>query len=207
MVQKAVKPKILLPRFYLSWSALDLWESSPERYMAHYFHGEGTGIENSGTRFGTKMDKQMEVGEAEDPIEDLLAKIVPRRFGKKKLRAFLPIPGHIITLEGELDDYDPTTHDFEERKTGKTKWTQSDANKHGQLKFYALMLWLLHKEIPKARLTWAETRDDGDEVVLTGEVLYFDVTFDLVDILSMAARVSKAAKGISEAYKREADVF
>jgi len=155
------------------------------------------------------MDKAMEEGQAEDHIEDLLAKVVPRKGGKCRMKAQLKTENGIINLEGEVDDYLAETHYIGERKTGKTKWTQGKAQNHGQLAFYALMIYLNHKIVTKKiELIWVETQDSEEgEIELTGNVLYFQVNLELVDILKMAARIQKAAKEISEVYKRESKIF
>jgi len=54
-----------------------------------------------------------------------------------------------IKLLGYLDSFDPKELNIYEYKTGK-KYTQGMANKLGQLDFYALLVYLKYKKLPKS---------------------------------------------------------
>ena len=56
-----------------------------------------------------------------------------------------------IPMFGKLDGWDEDTFTLGEVKSGK-KWTQKRANEHGQLLFYASMIYALYGKIPNIKL-------------------------------------------------------
>lgn len=89
--------------------------------------------------------------------------------------------------------------EISEYKTGKVKWTQERANKHGQLTIYDMVIWKLTGKIPNNRLFWIPTRDnERGEIELTGDIPQcFETERTLKDFMLMYARASKAWTGIN----------
>mgnify|MGYP006935475790 CR=1 FL=1 len=196
---------LTLPRGYLSPSAIDTWKRDPEKYIRHYFYGEPNTFENDSTRFGTMFD-DARAGDRkhDDPIIEMLLNTLPA-LGKPKITITASLPSKFgnIPLLGELDDYNPKTHDFDEYKTGMRKWTQNLANKQHQILFYQLMLWLNHDVLDnKKSLIWVETkRDDRGDICPTGKVMTFPVEVTLTQLLKFSREIINVAHEISEFYK------
>src|SRR4030042_4096635 len=68
----------MTPRQYLSWSAMDLFERSIERWKEVYLYDQKMKI-NSGMAFGSLMAAGLEYGEATgDAVLDLLIEKLPK---------------------------------------------------------------------------------------------------------------------------------
>jgi hypothetical protein len=76
------------------------------------------------------------------------------------------------------------------------------ANKLGQLDFYALLVYLKYKKLPKSiKLIWIETETNDDVVKFTGKIKTFEVKKTKQDIIKIASRIHKAVKGIKEMWE------
>lgn len=205
--KQSTRSRLILPRDYLSWSGLSTFKRSKEEYIRHYMYGEPREFENSSMRFGKMFAEHMETGkEHDDPIIDMVMKSIKRLpVSEFQLEATLPSKWGDIRLLGKLDAYDPKSHDFDEYKTGKRKWTASMAQKHGQNKFYALCLWLNTGVVnQKKNLIWIETEDgENGEMVPTGNVKVFPVTYTIPDLITFGNEVISIAKQISDIYQEE----
>lgn len=194
-VRPSVKPTFNKDR-PLSWSAISSFEYDPEQWYKKYVLGEavtetkemvwGKMVAES---FGT--DKPLAPVEIYPVVEHKMAVI----FNKMK-------------LIGYIDTYDPATHNFREYKTGKKPWTQDRANEHGQLKMYALMLYVSHKVTPDKYtifLDYIPTKENGDfsvDFVKPIKVHSFQVHLTMQDILRFAARINETVKAM-EAYAQK----
>jgi hypothetical protein len=92
-----------------------------------------------------------------------------------------------IPLIGYLDTYEPVKA-FIDHKTSNKGWTQKRANEHGQLKMYALMLYLLYKVKPEDLSIAIEsvlTEKKNGIVTLAKPIIVkrFDVKVTMADIL------------------------
>lgn len=194
--------EILLPRGYISWSQLNLFEKNPKQYYKHYILGE-PGFENAAMRYGKKLADALEGNDAGDDetITTLVALLPKYRVMEKKLDAVI---GE-VKITGKIDNFEPRKKPFKEYKSGMVKWTQSKVDKHEQLLFYATLIYLVYGVIPpKIELVWAETKkDDQGEIYGTGRIEVFERKIDLKDILVFMARIKKVAKGISRMYQEE----
>ena len=116
-----------------------------------------------------------------------------------------------FTVLGRPDTLNSVTKAFREYKTGKGKWTQTKAQNHPQMIFYAMLVYLKHGVVlNEAYLDWIETQDveegfideDGFDwgkvkrVKPTGNVEHFHVTFTLGQILQCIAETIKVAEEI-----------
>lgn len=199
--------KLLNPRGYLSWTQVDMWERSPERYVRQYIHG-AAGFENSGMTFGKGMSEALENGtDGSDPLMEAVVALLPR-YAKPEheIVADLKTPQGVVVLLGKLDTFDPRPIRFREYKSGRVPWTQARANRHRQLLHYASLIYLKHGQIPtEAWLDWVETEEVDGEVRFTGTIKSFKVEIGMRDVLEYLADVSRVAREIDEAYRREID--
>lgn len=200
----AHKRYINLPRKYISYSQIAMWKSAPERYKGKYFDGrdELDVINDSmvyGTKFADSLEHDMETGDTlTDTATSLLKKYEVR---DKEMRVDMKTKNGWITLLGKPDTYNPETGEFREYKTGKSKWTQSKAEKHLQLRFYAVVIYLLHGKVVKdCYLDWVETHETMDGIQPTGRIESFKVKLGLPVILQTMAEIKKVAEEIELAW-------
>lgn len=201
-----MKPKLLSPRGYLSYTQIDMFERSPERYIRQYILGEKEFVNNR-MDFGSRVAYAEETGEqSDDEMINMLVALLPKYpIHEHEIRVAMQTDHGEITLLGKLDKFDDKTLAFRDTKTGTKKWTQNRADRHSQLDHYATMIWLKHGKMPHAiHLDWAETeiQEDGS-VCLTGGIQTFEVKKTLADILKYMARASKVAREIDAVYRRE----
>jgi len=194
--------EILLPRGYLSWTQLNTFERSPKQYYKHYILGEPSFV-NDAMIFGKKLADALEGKDAgDDESITMLVALLPKyKVMEKELKAVI----RGVNIMGKIDNFEPRKNPFKEYKSGMVKWTQAKVDKHGQLLFYATLIYLVYGVIPpKIELVWAETkRDDQGEIYGTGRIEVFERKIKLVDILKFMARIHKVAKGISRMYQEE----
>lgn len=199
--------KLLNPRGYLSWTQVDMWMRSPDRYIRQYVHG-AAGFENSGMTFGKGMSDALEKGaEDGDALMEAVVALLPR-YAKPEheIVVDLKTPKGVVVLLGKLDTFDPKTLKMREYKSGRVAWTQARADRHRQLLHYAALIYLKHGRIPpEAWLDWVETEETDGEVRFTGTIRSFKVEITMRDVLEYLADVSRVAREIDEAYRKELD--
>lgn len=194
---------ILLPKQHLSWSQIQIWKSSPERYRREYFEN-GRKLDTKYLRFGSFIAKMVEDGSHKLLLPTLTVYDKPEYEIKSRVK-------HIVPILCYLDGYDPTFGIFGEYKTGKIPWTLAKVQKHDQLTFYAMTLRIETGIMPEwCELHWIETREDSDsgsffgndaKVVTTGTIQTFRRYFDERELDRMEEETIKVALEISEAYK------
>ena len=143
-----------LPKGYLSYSALDLWLTSPERFRRRYYENKDKFTGNMYTDFGGAIHDKIERGEIDVPhgthheIE-----IRPTIRG-------VPLLCRIDSLglpEGKVYEY----------KTGKHPWNDDRVHSHKQLDLYAAAVRKHYGTYhPTTSLTWLETEVTQSEVTL-----------------------------------------
>lgn len=200
----ARKPKTInLPRGYISWSQLVLWEKDPEEYMRIYFYG-GESRRSKYMDFGSEVADDAENGSsARETVKaiNMLLPTYPK--AEHKIYASIKTPHGILNVHGRLDQFKPKPLAFRERKTGTVAWTQAKVDRHGQIDYYYMLIYLDTGKLPEsASLDWAQTRvnEDGD-IELTGEHKSFIATRTMTDTLRMINRTTKAALEIAAAYE------
>lgn len=200
----ARKPKtITLPRGYLSWTQLTLWEKNPRQYERIYFYGEEP-PKSMYMTFGSEVADDAENGTSERESVKALNMILPTyKVAEHKIDAEIKTPKGILRLHGRLDQYDPKPLRFRERKTGTVPWTQAKVARHGQIDYYYMLVYLSKGKLPtEAWLDWAQTEvDEYGTLQLTGHHAEFNASRTMTDVLRMIARAQKAALEISEAYE------
>ncbi len=181
-------------------------ERSPNKYIQKYILQTGGDDSTPAMDFGKKFADVLEGKETDDEIVKLTKATIPKyAMPEAAMRVLLKTGnGREVPLLGKFDSYDPVTHDFLEYKTGKWKWTQQRAEKHGQLLFYKLMIYIANGIIPNSELIWLETENgDWGNIVLTGRIERFKVAHSMTDILRMMNRITRAAEEIETLYLRD----
>lgn len=200
------------PTKHLSWTQLDLIERSQSGYISRYILGEK--FVTPEMEYG-KYVAQVLAGEIEIEHDPGLANAMEYlpRYPKAefKLEAKLKAKGGVIPLLGYADGFDYRKLVLDEiktgrrRKDGKASWTQSTAEKHPQLHFYALMIYLKYGRLPKEiRVSWIETEKNWENGIIsaTGYVEVFHVAVPMEKVLAMAARAERGWKMIQEVTKK-----
>lgn len=194
-----------LPHGHLSWSGLNLWEQDPVEYALRYIMHQPARL-NSGILFGKYVAESLEAERPPDTAMRALRTVLPAYDVPEK---HLEATWKGIRLVGRLDTFRRRDHAFREYKSGrrdrngKPPWTAQKAREHGQMAFYAFMLWLLDRKLPPpAHLDWIETRETNGIVHLTSHIESFEVPITIDMILKMGARIEKAARGINKQYDK-----
>ena len=200
----AKKKIIQLPKGYLSFSQISLWQTDKERYKDIYFNNrDDLRVSNSAMDFGKMVADALE---NEDRVDDLLTDTAMSLLTKydirdKEIRTTLKTKDGDIDLLGKPDTMDSKSFAFREYKTGKVKWTQRRAQENLQVKFYAMIIYIAHgKLLKEAYLDWIETENTPEGIKPTGHVESFRITLSLNDILQTMALTSKIAKEIEMAW-------
>lgn len=196
--------KLILPKPHLSWSQLNCWLTSPDRFRREYFEC-GKKIDTKYLRFGKDIAGLIEAGKHKELLPELIV------YDVREFEIRTEING--VPILSYLDDYDPVNNVFREKKTGKSPWTQAKVIKHGQLVFYATALKHSIGKTPEyCDLDWIETRDGAVEiddfwrenekiVQVTGKIKSFHREFDEREVDKMEELIVKSAQQISRAYR------
>lgn len=205
-MKKKTNCPFLLPKGYLSPSALDLWEKDRKEYGRRYFEDE-KGYESAEMRFGTRVHKAIEKKHDEDPTIDLIANTVEKYDGHEvETTVLLPTIYGDIPLFGKIDNLDFETKDFKDWKTSKNPWTKKMAQSSTQIPFYALMLETLTKRRPKkGSIVWLQTEGKNENLRLTGHFEEFPVEITETMLEEVKKRIIKACLGIDQAYRQYLD--
>ncbi len=175
----------------LSWSAISSFEYSPEQWYRRYVLREA-GEENDAMRFGKKFAQSIEARKPLAPVEIY-----------SEIEYPLKTIFNGIKMTGFIDTYEPHTK-FREYKTARQIWTQDKAQEHGQLKMYALMLYLEHKVKPEdltIHLDCIQTRDSGKFEISFVEPIKihsFEVKLTMKDILLFGGYIMKVTNAMQK---------
>lgn len=165
----------------LSWSAISAFGYNPEQWYSKYILNEPP-ADNLAMQFGKKFAKSVEERKPLVPVE------IYSEVEYKLETAFNDIP-----LVGYIDTYEPHTK-FREYKTARKLWTQDKAYNHGQLRMYALMLYLIHKVKPEdltIHLDCIQTKEDENFKIdfFDSKVHSFEVKLTMKDILLFGSHI------------------
>ncbi len=173
----------------LSWSAVSSFLYNPEQWYEKYILNKRS-EENGAMRFGKYVGERL----ASDPT--YLPEVPRGEEYEHELRCKV---GNIPCI-GFIDSYTKTTKLLLEYKTAGTPWTQKKADGHGQLKFYALMLYLIDGIKPEditIRLVSMQTKQNQDFTVSFVDNMkpdIFEVKLTMRDILTFGAELQKIVK-------------
>jgi len=189
----------------LSWSSLAMIEKNPEEWYQTYVLGYKR-PPTEAMKFGTKIHKQI----ADRKFRGKLKKITYGSNPETKLTCkIFYTKTKSFNLIGTPDDFSYGT--LYEYKTGTKLWTQKQADNHGQLFTYALLLQKAkRKTINIAYLVSLETKhltvNGKNKIVLTGNRRILEVKITPQDLLKIQARFingyKKVLKVIKEHEKR-----
>ena len=190
------QPKIILPKTYLSWSAMNCYMSNPARFRKEYFEGAPR-LDTKYLRFGKGIAEMIEEGKHRQLLPGLPTYPIP----EYEIRVnVLGVP-----ILSYLDGYDPERNVFLEYKTGTQLWDLARVIKHDQLLMYAVALKYHTGKMPKfCDLIWIKTRVGGlpmDDfwhenegiVNCTGEIVSFHREFSEKEIERMEKQILKVA--------------
>lgn len=142
---------------YLSYSAIRLWQQSPERYRRKYYDGEQE-VPTVYTTFGKRIAELLEARDFTG--YPALEKVPPYLVSEESVE--VDIGG--VPIKGFIDLYEPDTFSFGEVKTGIVHatngppWTAVKVRQHDQLPFYSLILKEKFGKVdPTCHLIWLET--------------------------------------------------
>ena len=180
------------PRDYCSWSQYSLYKKSPEEYKRIYID-KGEQFTNKAMEFGKNFAEGLENGSNDREIE--AARILLPNYPKSEYEIVKVYKG--VKLKGKLDLFDPRKKIIGEIKTGQTRWSQTMADNHGQLKFYDLLCLAKYgKMANEINLYWFAT-DNSEGVKLTGKYKVFKVVkHSLSDLLIFFNDVKRINKEI-----------
>ena len=210
---------ILLPKGYLSYSAMELWMRDKEAYRLRYYLGEPY-FSTPYTEFGNVIGQALEDRNWDHPaLAPVKGKVPQQTHPEHKIK--VEIDG--VPIFGMLDDFNLETKFIEEYKTGirnkgKAPWDRVKVRKHKQLTLYTLMVKEKYGDwSPDIRLTWMETEwadiqrevEFGGSMIteshkglrLTGHVETFDRTIKEWELDRMTKIIRDTAEEISEDYK------
>jgi len=189
-----------LPKPYLSYSAMSLWQTNKEAYRRRYYLNEQP-FETAQTIFGKKVHKQFE--------EDDSVLGSETRF-EVEIDKGLNLLGYIDSFNEE----DLSIIDFKTSHNQKT-WTPVTVAKNKQLVFYSLLVQKKYGKFNKvATLKWYETAFKKREVEykgrkfevgnkdleLTGRVEEFKKKIYKWEVEKMKKDIIKVAKEITKDY-------
>jgi hypothetical protein len=179
-------------RDYISYSQLVSFESG--RYYEEYILGNRR--ESIEMDFGKKIADGLESGSNDKDVEFLRMWIPEVKEREKELRETI----EEVPIMAKVDGFNPG--EIYEYKTGKVKWTQGRADKSDQLTIYSMLVWNKYHIHPKLTLIWIPTMNDGEDIVLTGELpKSFSTTRSVGDYAMILKRLKSAWNGINKMYK------
>lgn len=175
--------KLLDPKRPISWSCLSAWEWDKEKWYRRYVLSEKEDPTGS-MIFGKEIGERLA-----DP--SFMPEVPRYKIAEQKLEAKLGK----INLLGYMDFYDGKKKMIE-IKTGK-KWTFAKADTHGQLDFYAMLLYLEKKIKPEQldiKLVWLATEQVKGKTVFIKDMKpeIYQVKKTMLDVLQMMSRIKQA---------------
>lgn len=163
-----------LPKKYLSYSQISLWEKNKEGYRRRYYDNEPS-AETLEMVYGKKIAKILETGRFND--HPILGKIP--RYDTPEHKIDLMIDD--VPFMGYIDSYDSQGHRFIEYKTGrngpnnKPRWDLPAVYKTDQIPIYSLMIKEKYGEVDNlAHLVWLRTVFTKKTMEFEGHVLESD---------------------------------
>jgi hypothetical protein len=212
--------ELVLPKPYLSYSAMDLWLRDPESYRKRYYLNEPY-FSTPYTEFGNLVGGALEDRDWDHPVlQPVIGKVPQGDHPEHKIE--VDING--VPILSYLDDFTMATKAIEEYKTGirdkkgRAPWDRVKVRKHKQLTLYTLMVREKYGSWnPNIQLTWMETEwadisekvnfggtiisDERMGLKLTGHVEVFPRTIKEWELDRMAEIIRSTAEAISKDYQ------
>jgi len=187
--ERDLTTQLLFPT--ISWSSLSQFlYYDREQWFQSYVLGVRGGINPA-------MEAGIEIGERWATDETFLTE-VPRR--PEIFEHALKVKFGAITLTGHMDGWSPSIKELSELKTAqnKNKWNEKSVREHGQLDFYALLLWLHDKIRPEdisMRLIAVPVEMSGDfKVKQCGPAQIIPTSRTMLGIATFGALIKKTHK-------------
>lgn len=199
------KKYIALPQGYISYSQWCLWKTSPEKYKAQYFdRRDDIRFNNSGQEYGKMVADALEFGQdTGDLLTDAAMLLLPKYdIADQEFFAEVKTKHGWLRIIAKPDSMNSETKEFFEFKTGRIPWTARKAQKHPQMIFYAVAIWLTYGvKNYRSHLAWIETEQEGfGSVKPTGHVQVFEVMFTDKQFLEVQADIINTALEIELAW-------
>jgi hypothetical protein len=171
------------------------WERGERAFYDRYFLGKI--MQSKEMDFGKKIASGLEAEETKDKEVEFCRMWLPT--AKKQEKEFeIIVKIEEIPLLVKMDRFAEEEKLIEEYKTGKVKWTQRKADEHGQITIYDMAVHKKYGFIPDNNLHWIPTKEEGEKIVLTGDLPQcFKTKRTLADFASMYGRMKRAWKGIN----------
>ncbi len=197
---------MILPKGYLSHSAITCFKQNKERFRKEYLEG--------GAKLSTKyltLGKQIAQMIEEDQHHELLSGLPVFELREHEIR--VEIGG--VPILCYLDDCKADYTEFRDKKTGKKPWSVTKAQKSEQLLLYATAIRAKYGVTPKrAYIDWIETTVEEEEckglhneakVVITGKYQSYEREFDSRELDRMEKEIAIVAEEISDYYQNWLD--
>lgn len=208
--------EITLPKKYLSYSQMQLWQRDKEKYRERYYLN-GPSFENIETIFGKRVATLLENWKRDKDLainSDLYRTLyrIPK-YAYSEHRIELKING--VPFLGVMDYFSKRKKAIIEIKTGKQAWDNVRVNSHDQLVIYSMLSKMRYGKVdPEVRLVWIETRfksvmdkvgtrlmeGEGRELEFTGKIEIFKRRIAEWERTRMKRLIIKVAKEISQDY-------
>jgi len=161
----------------LSWSQMYMFNNNIEGWYDKYVLGIDKVVVTPEMEFGKLFATSCEIRKPLAPVT---------LYSEVEFPLKAELDG--IHMVGYVDTCDLVNKKFREFKTSKTLWTSKKATTHGQLKMYALMLYLQYKIKPEdlqINLDCIQTIKNGNDVrfIEPFNIVTFDVKITMADIL------------------------
>ena len=194
---------------YISWSQFSLWQKSKREYWKRYGLGEDRS-QNKYFEKGRELSNALEYDDdgefsGDQLLSVVLAGIPKLEIMERKLEVTLKNGEKVLSY---LDSSDFLGEEFFEYKTGKVAWTQEAVDKHDQMLFYAMSLYIAsgRQIIPTAKLFWIETEQTEEGLKYTGVIQEFGRHFTEQEILDFEDTLIAAIDEIEEFEYKELEI-
>lgn len=210
---------MIATRDYLSWSQLTCWERSAGQlkagkaaeetdYYKRYILGES--FNGKEMKFGKRIAQGLEKKETKDRVVEWCRVWLPTP-DRREVEMTAIVEGIRILGQPDgvsyikkqpimIDEFKTCKVEGPRHETGKGEWTQKEADAHGQLTIYDMIVWANTGLIPGNRLSMIPTRETAaGQIVLTGEPpRIFMTTRTEKDLALFFKRLERARKGIDD---------
>ena len=171
----------------MSWSSISAWEWNKEEWYQRYYLGI-RGESNSAMEAGRIIGERLATDK----------KYLPEVKRPGVAEYMIHTKFNDIDILGHLDFWDSKTKTLTEIKTtqNKKRWTVQSVKDHGQISFYALLLFLKHDIRPdelKINLVSIPVQMEGDfEVRRSKEpIQIFETKRTMMEVLEFGVKIKK----------------
>ena len=194
---------MLTPKRHFSYSQYITFKGSPKWYFLKYFCDKKY---EGGYEFGKKVSNSLEKEEGveDTDIELKMLNTFIKKYPKMNYEIECVFTG--IPLYARFDGFDEKNLELGEYKTGdlKYKWTQTKADKHIQITWYYLMVYMKFKKlITKATLHYipVKRKKSVNGTILKEEIIFeelkdFETKRTLSDIAKLGVDITRVWKQI-----------